>query len=109
MVTHPRTMHHLHVIQSQFPNASGLMLLNCLKYAETIEGNMKSDGETSISPNWEAEGQKAGRVGLQYSVGSVSQVRLIEELSTQKEIPGVPFTVLTIPDNMRPRVILISI
>ena len=40
----PRTMHHLHVIQSQFPNASWLMLLSCMKYAETLEGNIKFDG-----------------------------------------------------------------
>lgn len=85
------------------------MLLSCMKYAETLEGNIKFDGETGINPNWEAEGQRVGRVSLQYSIGSVSQVGLIEELSTQKENPGVTFTVLEIPANMRPRTILIGI
>lgn len=40
---------------------------------------MKFDGQTGGNSNWEAEIQ---RKGLQYSLGSVSQVGLMEQLLT---------------------------
>lgn len=102
----PQDNETLHRTQSPFPSAGGLMFLNCVKQAETMEGNMKFDGQTGGNPNWEAEIQ---RKGLQYSLGSVSQVGLMEQLLTQKEIPGVTFTVWEIPAYVRPRTIPIGI
>lgn len=73
---------------------------------ETLKGSMKFDGETVGNPEQEAGNQS---VGLQYSIGSVFQVGLTEQLSSEQENPRVTLTVLEVPVNVRSRIIPIDI